>query len=470
MGENDKAIKDKCGLFGIFGVENPAEYVYLGLHNLQHRGQESCGIVTSQDVADKPRGRFSQFHGKGIVNEVFNEKILAKLNGRGAIGHVRYSTTGSSSLVNSQPIIVNTKNGVIAIAHNGQFANYKKLKKELIEQGSIFKTTSDTEIALHRFSRAKASTNPASIKELIFETFRNINPSYAIIMLTKKELIGLRDMCGVKPLCIGYFKEKNTYMLASESVAFDIIGAEYVRDVKPGEMVIIDHTGLRSEQLFSSQIEQQCIFEHIYFSRPDSITLNKNITMSMIRKEFGRQLYKEHPVEADIVIPVPDSSINTALGYSYESGIPFAWGFVRSHYIGRTFIQPTQTKRDAGVMKKFNVDKSAVQGKRVVVVDDSIIRATTLTKLIKLMEQSGAKEVHIAIGSPPYKHSCYLGIDTAERKKLVANEKTINQIKDFIGADSLHYLSQQGMLSNKYLQGRGFCTYCFDGVEVIGRD
>lgn len=461
-----KAIKDKCGVFGIFGVENPAEYVYLGLHNIQHRGQETCGIVTSSKGEKESRGKFKQYHGKGIVNDVFNEKILEKLNGKAAIGHVRYSTRGESSINNAQPIIVNTKNGVIAIAHNGQFANYKRLKRELIEQGSIFKTTSDTEVALHKFSRA----NKSSIKENIYEAFKEISPSYSIVMLTKNELIGLRDPAGVRPLVIGYLEDKNAYLLASESVAFDIIGAKYIGEVKPGEIIIIDENGLRREQLFELEEQQKCIFECIYFSRPDSFVFSKDSTISVARKEFGRQLYRESPIDADVVIPVPDSSIDAALGYSYESKIPFDWGFVRNHYIGRTFIQPTQTKRDAGVLKKFNPNKSIVDGKRVIVVDDSIIRASTLKKLIKLLRKFGAKKIHVAISCPPYKYSCYLGIDTAEKGELIANEKSIEEIKDFIGADSLHYLSKQGMLNNIHLRDGGFCTYCFDGKEVIKKE
>ncbi|MBT96701.1 amidophosphoribosyltransferase [Candidatus Pacearchaeota archaeon] len=459
-------MKDKCGVFGIFGVDNPAEYTYLGLHNIQHRGQETCGIVTSSEEKKESKGKFKQYHGKGIVNDVFNEKILEKLNGRAAIGHVRYSTRGGSSLNNAQPIIVSTKNGVIAIAHNGQFANYKRLKRELIEKGSIFKTTSDTEIALHKFSKSNAD----SIKENIYEAFKDIKPSYSIVMLTKKELIGLRDSSGVRPLVIGYIEDKDAYVLASESVAFDIIGAKYIGEVKSGEIVIIDDNGLRREQLFNPGKQQRCIFECIYFSRPDSFVFSKDITISVARKEFGRQIYRECPVDADVIIPVPDSSIDAALGYSYESKIPFDWGFVRNHYIGRTFIQPTQTKRDVGVIKKFNPNKSIVDGKRVVVVDDSIVRASTLKKLIKLLRKFGAKDIHVAISCPPYKYSCYLGIDTSEKEKLIANEKSIEEIKNFIDADSLHYLSKQGMLDNKYLREGGFCTYCFDGEEVIKRE
>ncbi|MAH03515.1 amidophosphoribosyltransferase [Candidatus Pacearchaeota archaeon] len=460
-----KAIKDKCGVFGIFGVENPGEYTYLGLHNIQHRGQETCGIVTSCEGEKESKGKFKQYHGKGIVNDVFNEKILERLNGKAAIGHVRYSTSGGSSLSNAQPIIANTKNGVISIAHNGQFANYRKLKRELMKEGSIFKTTSDTEIALHKFSRASRD----SIKENIYEAFKDIKPSYSIVMLTRKELIGLRDPSGIRPLVIGYIEDKNAYVLASESVAFDIINAKYIGEVEPGEIVIIDNNGLKREQLFNPEKQQKCIFECIYFSRPDSFVFSKDLTISVARKEFGRQLYRECPIDADVVIPVPDSSIDAALGYSYESKIPFDWGFVRNHYIGRTFIQPTQTKRDAGVIKKFNPNKSIIDGKRVVVVDDSIVRASTLKKLIKLLRKFGAKNIHAAISCPPYKYSCYLGIDTAETERLIANEKTIEEIRDFIGADSIHYLSKNGMLDNKHLKGE-FCTYCFDGEEIIKKE
>tara|TARA_Y100000034_G_scaffold127742_1_gene181144 strand:- start:3875 stop:5248 length:1374 start_codon:yes stop_codon:yes gene_type:complete len=455
----EKEAYDKCGVMGIFNVQNPAGNLYLGLHNIQHRGQGGCGIMTAS------KRKIHSAYGKGIVNDAFSKSTLKKLKGRSGIGHVIYPTVGFSSTNNKQPIVGETNNGIVGVAHNGQILNYERLRKELKKGGSDFKTKSDTEVILKKFAKAKGN----SLEEILFYTFKDIRPSYSIVMLTKNELIGIKDPSGVRPLAIGYIIDKNAYVLASESVAFDIIGAKHIGEVERGEAVIIDDKGLRRKQLFNKEKEQKCIFESIYFSRPDSMIYGDQITTSIIRKEFGKQLYRESPTKADIVIPVPDSSIDAALGYSYESGIPFDWGFVRNHYIGRTFIQPTQTIIDADIMKKLNVNKSVVDKKKVIIVDDSIVRSSTIKKIIRLIKDGGAKEVHVKVSSPPYKHSCNLGIETSKKERLIANEKSIEEIKDFICADSLHYLSKNGMLNNKYLDGE-FCTYCFDGEEVIKRE
>jgi amidophosphoribosyltransferase len=449
-------LHDKCGVFGIWGARKPAEYVYLGLHNLQHRGQESCGIVCAS------RRGFKSHFGMGIVNEIFNEDILKGLDGRGAIGHNRYSTFGTSSIENAQPLIAATQNGQVAIAHNGQFANCRTLANRLRREGCIFKTDSDTEIILHLFARSRCK----SIRDIMADCFQEILPAYSIVMLTRNELIALRDPSGVRPLVLGQLK--NAHVVASETVALDILGAQSLGEVRPGELVIVSDRGLVREQLFPPAEQLRCIFEHIYFARPDSFLYGCPVTTGQVRKEFGRRLYREHPVEADVVIPVPDSSTFAALGFSAESGIPFDYGLIRSHYIGRTFIEPAQAIRDAKVRKKYNPNRSVLTGKRVVLVEDSIVRGTTLRNLIRLLRAFGAREVHIRVSSPPYKHSCYLGVDTAETRHLIANALSVDKIREFLSADSLGYLSEGGLAANRHLEG-GFCTYCFNGRESIRR-
>ncbi len=459
-GRSDDRPHDKCGIFGIWGVDKPAEYVYLGLHNLQHRGQESCGMVSTS------RRKLYSRYGMGIVNEIFDERMLSELGGRAAIGHNRYSTQGSSSIENAQPFVADTQNGMVAIAHNGQFANWEEMKEELRREGAIFKTSSDTEIILHRFARSREKT----IDGIVADSFRGVRPAYSILMLTKKEMIAVRDPSGVRPLVLGRLETApgggHAHVVASETVAFDIIGAEYLGEVAPGEMIIVDDKGLRRVQMQPPERELRCIFEYIYFARPDSLLYGSPVTTSEIRKEFGRQLWREHPVEADVVVPVPDSSTFAALGFSQESGIPFDYGLIRSHYIGRTFIEPSQAIRDAKVRKKYNPNRSVLQGRRVVLVEDSIVRGTTLRNLIRLMRDFGAKEVHIRVSSPPYRHSCYLGIDTAETEGLIAHRMPVDSIREFLGADTLGYISEQGLLANPLLRG-GFCTYCFDGRVQI---
>jgi amidophosphoribosyltransferase len=455
-GGDSDVMRDRCAVFGIWGVVKPAEYVYLGLHNLQHRGQESSGIVSAT------ARKFHSHYGMGIVNEIFTDSMLHEMDGRAAVGHNRYATFGGSNLENAQPLIAETKNGPVAIAHNGQFANCRSLKRRLQDEGCIFKTDSDTEIILHHFARSQQST----IEGIVEDCFRGVQPAYSIVMLTLNELIAVRDPAGVRPLVLGSLK--GAWVVASETVAFDIIGAKTVGEIAPGEMVIVDDRGLRRRPLFPPQERQACVFEYIYFARPDSFLYGSEVATGEIRKEFGRRLWREHPVEADVVIPVPDSSTFAALGLAAEAGLPFDFGLIRSHYIGRTFIEPTQAIRDAKVRKKYNPNRSVLEGRRVIVVEDSIVRGTTLRNLIRLIREFGAREVHVRVSSPPYRHSCYLGIDTAETRRLIAHSKDVEEIRAFIEADSLGYLSEEGMLANPLLRG-GFCTYCFNGRTRVSR-
>ena len=462
---SDDLIRDRCAVFGIWGVPKPAEYVYLALHNLQHRGQESSGIVTAS------QRKFHSHHGMGIVNDVFSERTLHELDGRGAIGHNRYATFGSSTLANAQPFVAETQNGPVAIAHNGQFANCQALRRRLTREGCIFKTDSDTEVVLHYFARARGRSQ----EQIVASCFRELKPAYSLVMLTLQALYAVRDPSGVRPLVLGRLPparrdspvcRRGAYVVASETPAFDIIGARYLGEVGRGEMVIIDDRGLRRVRLFPPGEELRCVFEHVYFARPDSFLFGAAETTGEVRKEFGRRLWKEHPAEADVVIPVPDSSTFAALGFAQESGIPFDFGLIRSHYIGRTFIEPTQAIRDAKVRKKYNPNRSVLNGKRVVLVEDSIVRGTTLKNIVRLIRDFGAREVHVRVSSPPYRYSCYLGIDTAETRRLIAHSKSVPRIRDFLGADSLGYLSQEGLLANPLLSG-GYCTFCFNGVTRI---
>jgi amidophosphoribosyltransferase len=455
---NEDAIHDRCALFGIWGVPKPAEYVYLALHNLQHRGQESSGIVTAS------QRKFHSHHGMGIVNDVFSDRMLHELDGKAAIGHNRYSTFGTSSLVNAQPFVAETKNGPLAVAHNGQFANCQALRRRLTREGCIFNTDSDSELVLHFFAQARGRSQ----QETMAASLRELKPAYSLVMLTLQAVYAVRDPNGVRPLVLGRLPaaQGGAYAVSSETPAFDIIGARYLGEVEPGEMVIIDDGGLKRVQLFPPEEKLACVFEHVYFARPDSFLFGAAETTGEVRKEFGRQLCREHPAKADVVIPVPDSSTFAALGFAQESGIPFDYGLIRSHYIGRTFIEPTQAIRDAKVRKKYNPNRSVLKGKRVVLVEDSIVRGTTLKNIVRLIRDFGAREVHVRVSSPPYRFSCYLGIDTAETRRLIAHTKSVPQIRAFLGADSLGYLSEKGMLGNRLLSG-GYCTFCFNGIKRI---
>ncbi len=461
----DDAIKDKCGIFGVWGSPNAAGLAYVASIMQQHRGEAGAGIVTSG-----PDG-FHQQHGPGLVKDVFTKADVANLGGTSAIAHVRYPTSGPQTDANLQPFMGYTGGETIALAHNGEFANHQSVKARLEQNGAVFSRTSDSEIPIHTFFASRET----EIEKRVADAFATLQPAYSIVMLTRNELIGLRDPNGVRPLVLGKL-EGNIFALASETVAFDKIRAKYVGEVNPGEMILINNNGMRRIQLFSPGQKLSCIFEHIYFGRQDSLQFGSKYPNSEIRKEFGRQLYREHPVKADLVSPVPDSGIPAALGFSQESiksGNPIEYdenGLVRSHYIGRTFIHPTQEDRDAKVEMKFNPNRALIRGKRIVLVDDSIVRGTSMRKIVEMVREAGAAEVHLRISSPQYVHGCYLGIDTPEKSKLIAYQLGLTErIRSYLKADSLGYLSQRGMLENGKLPQGGFCTFCFDGIERISR-
>lgn len=446
--------KEACGLFGISGHRDAARLTYLGLYSLQHRGEEAAGIVTYDGK------QMHLYKEQGLVSEVFDEDVLKHLPGRSAIGHTRYSTTGGSVLKNVQPLLVNYAKGALAVAHNGNLVNASQLKRELEAAGSIFQTTVDSEIILHLLARSTKKT----FEEDLADCLPKLQGAFSLLFLTEGALIGCRDPNGFKPLCIGKFN--HTYILASETCALDLIGARFVREVEPGEVVVIDGNGLHSLRPFQDQMPRRshCLFEHVYFSRPDSVIFGDSV--QAVRVRLGRQLAREHPVQADVVMPIPDSGNFAALGFSLESSIPQAIGFIRNHYVGRTFIQPAQEIRDLKVRVKFNPIKEVVKGKRLVVVDDSLIRGTTTRARIKSLREAGAKEIHMRISCPPTKFSCFYGIDFPTRKELIANKFSIDEIRRFVGADTLGYLSQEGLLSC-VKQPEHYCTACWSGNYPI---
>jgi len=442
-------VQEDCGLFGVYGHPQAAWLTYLGLYALQHRGQESAGIVSSDEA------NVFTHRGMGLVNKVFNEEALHSLGGHLAIGHNRYSTMGVSTIANTQPLLVNFFGEGIAISHNGNLINAVELREKLESGGSIFQTTMDTEVIVHLLTKFTKSLGK---RKALLKALRKVKGAYSLLMLTNNEIIGVRDPRGFRPLVIG--KLKKSLLFASETCAFDLIGAKYIRDVKPGEMVVVNSEGVESFSLAPSKAVSQCIFEHIYFARPDSLVFGENV--HSVREKLGRRLSYEHPCKADIVISVPDSGTSAALGYAQESKIPFAIGLTRNHYIGRTFIQPLQFVRDMEVKIKLNPMKDVLKGKRVVLVDDSIVRGTTSKKIIRLLREGGASEVHFRISSPPIKFPCFFGIDTPVQRELIASSRTVEEIKEELGADSLGYLSLKGLLScvkNK----ENYCTACFTG-------
>jgi len=448
--------KHYCGVFGIYGHPNAAELTYYGLYALQHRGQESAGIVTSD-------GRqFRSHRGMGLVPQVFKGATLHDMVGKIAIGHTRYSTTGSSHLRNAQPLTVDCARGQIAIAHNGNLTNAAQLREELEAKGSIFQTTVDSEIILHLM--AQPSPNGA---QSLLHAIRRIEGAYSLVIMTENDLIGVRDPHGFRPLCIG--KINDAYVLASETCALDLIHADYVRDVEPGEIVAINDKGLNSIQAFPEhQRRAFCIFEYVYFARPDSTINNRNVYR--VRVEMGRVLARENPIEADMVIPVPDSGNCAALGYSLESGIPFEMAFVRNHYVGRSFLQPSQLIRDFDVRVKLNLIEGLVKGKRVIVVDDSIVRGTTCKARVNNLKEAGAKEVHVLVSCPPHMHPCVYGIDFPDRSKLMAANHSIEEIRKYLNADSVHYLSHEGLVQATGLPKNSFCMACYDGNYPVPFD
>ncbi|HEX3627844.1 MAG TPA: amidophosphoribosyltransferase [Verrucomicrobiae bacterium] len=449
--------KHYCGVFGIFGHPNAAELTYYGLYALQHRGQESAGIVTSD-------GRnFRTHRGMGLVPQVFNGDILHQLVGNIGIGHTRYSTTGASQLKNAQPLTVDCARGQIAIAHNGNLTNAARLRDELERRGSIFQTTVDSEIILHLLAQpdANGSKNP------FVHAVRQLEGAYSLVMMTENELIGARDPFGFRPLCIG--KLGDAYVLSSETCALDLIHAKFVRDVEPGELVIINQHGLQSIQAFPEQQHRAfCIFEYVYFARPDSTISNRNVYK--VRVEMGRQLAREFPIQADVVVPVPDSGNCAALGYSLEANIPYEMAFVRNHYVGRSFLQPSQLIRDFNVRVKLNLITELVKGKRVIVVDDSIVRGTTCKARVNNLKEAGAKEVHVLVSCPPHMHPCVYGIDFPDRTKLMAANHSIEEIRKYLNADSLNYLSQDGLVTATGLPKSSFCMACYDGNYPVPFD
>jgi len=447
-------IADKCGVFGITETRNAAVLTYFGLYALQHRGQESCGIAASDGKV------IILNQGMGKVDEVFTTPDqLKSLKGRIAIGHNRYSTTGSSTKTNIQPLLIKYKNGLLALGHNGNLTNYKKLRAQMESTGSIFSTTSDSEIILHLVARSRKK----KLEYALGEALRKVTGAYSLVMLAKDRILAARDPAGVRPLALG--KLRKSWVVASETCAFDIIGAKYIRDIEPGEIVSINSHGIKSYHLLPKRKHAFCIFEYIYFSRPDSRIYSMNV--DKVRRRLGRALAEEHPVDADIVISVPDSSNTAALGFSETTGIPFDFGLIRNHYIGRTFIRPEQKIRDLDVKIKFNPIMGVLEDKRVVVVDDSIVRGTTSKKLVKMLRAAGAKEVHLRISSPPIKHPCFYGIDMPTKKELIGSQRSVNSIAKYLNVDSLGYLSLKGLLSLKALPDDDFCHACFSGRYPI---
>jgi amidophosphoribosyltransferase len=445
----DDHFHDECGVFGIQGHDEASHMVYLGLYALQHRGQESCGIVASN-------GKEHVAHrAMGLVADTFNEKILAKIVGRHAIGHVRYSTSGESHVRNAQPICANTDGGPVSIAHNGNLVNAPAIKRELEGRGAIFTSSSDSEVILHLVARSRES----ALEDRLIDALSRVKGAFSILMLTDECLVAARDPNGFRPLSLG--RLGTSYVVASETCALDLIGATFERDIEPGEVVVIRRGRLRSLRPFGRDVKETfCVFESIYFARPDSNLMRHNVYA--YRKELGRVLAREKPANADMVVPVLDSGTPAALGFSEESGIPYDTALIRNHYVPRTFIEPGQTIRDFRVKVKHNPIQGFLEGKRVALVDDSIIRGTTLVKIVAMLRRSGAREVHVRISSPPSVGSCFYGIDTPEKDELVAHRYTVPEICEWIGADSLGYLSLEGLRKTSQLEfKRGFCDACF---------
>jgi len=446
---------EACGVFGIYSNEDDIDVVrltYFGLYALQHRGQQSCGIAVSQN------GHITGHKGLGLVSEVFTEKILDRLEGKIAVGHTRYSTTGGASVEDCQPLIVRYKDGQLAIAHNGNLINASKIRLDFENRGAIFQTSSDSEIIANLISRFGLQYK--NFEQVLIETTKTIEGSYAVVIMTGNKLVGIRDPWGLRPLCIG--KMGNSYILTSESCALNAIGAEFVRDVEPGEIVIIEEGTLRSIRTDQDKPHSLCIFEHIYFARPDSFIDGASIYQS--RLEAGKLLAVQHPVEADLVAGVPDSGITAAIGFSRQSGIPYGEVLIKNRYVGRTFIQPTQRIREQSVNIKLNTLKFEVEGKRIVIIDDSIVRGTTTKKIVRMLKEAGAKEVHVRISSPPVKFPCYFGIDIATKEYLIAANNSIEEIREIIGADSIGFLSVENLLKCPIGAPKdSFCTACLTG-------
>ncbi|HTR01682.1 MAG TPA: amidophosphoribosyltransferase [Thermoanaerobaculia bacterium] len=445
-------FSDECGVFGVADSDDAANLAYLGLYALQHRGQESAGIASLEG------GEIHVERDMGYVADVFDEARLSRLPGRTAIGHVRYSTAGASLLANAQPIVFATGRGPLGLAHNGNLVNAREIRTALEGKGALFTTTSDSEVILHLIARSGAPTLSGAIAEALSE----VRGAYSLVILSRDGIFAVRDPNGIRPLTLGI--REGSPVVASETCAFDLIGASYERDVEPGEIVQLSREGFTSHR-FAFPISTPCVFEHVYFARPDSRVFGRSVASS--RQGFGRRLAREHPAQADVVVPVPDSGMYAALGFAEESGIPFALGLVRNHYVGRTFIEPKQAIRHFGVKVKLNPVREVVEGKRVVLVDDSIVRGTTSRKIVKMLREAGAREVHVRVSSPPTMNSCHYGIDTPTRGELIAANQSVDEIRRFIDADSLGYLSVEGMLDAFGRPQQATCTACFTGIYPV---
>jgi amidophosphoribosyltransferase len=457
--QDDDHFHEECGVFGIYGHASAASFTALGLHALQHRGQEAAGVVSADGE------RFYTHKDLGHVGEVFGQEATIKgLKGHMAVGHVRYSTTGGTLLRNVQPLFAEFEFGGLAIGHNGNLTNATTLRRDLVSHGCLFQSTTDTEVIIHLIAKSQFST----VEDRIIDALKQVEGAYSLVALTDKAVYGVRDPLGIRPLVLGRYD--GAWILASETCALDIIGAEFVRDVEAGELVVLDAQGVRSIKPFPKAAHRFCIFEYIYFARPDSVL--EGISVYDARKRIGAQLARESHVDADVVIPVPDSGVPAALGYAEQSGITFDLGIIRSHYVGRTFIEPTDGHRLLGVKRKHNANKPRIEGKRVILVDDSIVRGTTSMKIVEMVRQAGAKEVHMRISSPPTTHSCFFGIDTPEREKLMAARFTVEQMAREIGVDSLAFISLKGLYEAvgrgpREASDRSFCDACFSGEYPV---
>ncbi len=449
------AFHEECGVFGVFGHPEAANLVYLGLYALQHRGQESAGIVSSNGKS------LIAHRGMGLVADVFGPDVIERLEGTSAIGHNRYSTTGSTSLKNCQPLVVEYAGGGLAIAHNGNLVNFRELREKLETRGSIFQSSSDSEVMIHLVAAAQGRT----VAERVIEALAQVRGAYSLAFLTEHEMIAARDPHGFRPLVLGRLKDAP--VIASETCALDLVRAEYVREIEPGEVLVINEAGMESLRPFPKMPARRCVFEYVYFARPDSLLYGRSVYE--VRKQQGRALARECPAHADLVVAVPDSGVPAAIGYAEQAGLPFEMGLIRSHYVGRTFIEPRQSIRHFGVKIKYNPVQAVLDGKRVVLVEDSLVRGTTLSKVIPMLRQAGAREVHMRIAAPPTTNSCFYGIDTPTRDELLASHQSVEEIRRFIGADSLGYLSWDGLYSFLGERREGFCDACFTGdypVEI----
>lgn len=457
---DEDRFHEECGVVGVFGHPEAANLAYLALYALQHRGQESAGIVSSRGDA------LISHRGLGLVADVFHPEMIRRLEGTSAIGHNRYATHGETVLKNAQPLVVEYAGGPLAVAHNGNLVNAVEMRSELEERGSIFQSNSDTEVVIHLI----AQSDKGPLLERVIDALKQVRGAYSIVFLARDQLIAVRDPYGFRPLVLGRIREKGTYVVVSETCALDLINAEYVREIEPGEVVVVDKSGLRSMKPLEVVEPRRCVFEYVYFARPDSQVFGR--TVYTVRRELGRQLARESLVEADVVIPVPDSGVPAALGYAEQSGVPYELGLIRNHYVGRTFIEPSDSIRHFGVRVKLNAVSEVLRGKRIVVVDDSLVRGTTSKKIVTMMRNAGAAEVHMRISSPPTIRPCYYGVDTPTTSELVAASKTIEEIRQSIGADSLAYLSEEGLYAfeDKVENKSTYCDACFTNRYPVAVD